>query len=351
MKSKRPKHQAKSKTPLAVHSNDCHVAFPPASPGSRILIVTVCGALAVAGLLVYAQTFHFGFVLFDDNGYVYENPMVKAGLSSAGIRWALTTFANGNWHPFTWISYLLDAQLFGINAGAFHAVNLIFHLASAMLLFVALARMTRQPFRCGLVSAVFLLHPLHVESVAWISERKDVLSTLCEMAALLLYARYAEVRTLPRYLGVISAFALGLMAKPMLVTFPFILLLLDYWPLRRLDWPPDWKAAQPLVLEKIPLLALSAVGSMLTFAAQRSIVAVAGLQLAPAARMANAVCAYLEYIGQSIWPTNLAVLYPWVRRTAGEAVLAGIVLLTITTAAICFARPHNPTTCSIRPPI
>src|SRR5580658_1330169 len=226
-------------------------SFPPAPVISKSLIVTVCCALAVSGLLVYAQTFHFGFVLLDDDKYVSENPALKAGLSGVGIAWAFTTYASANWHPFTWISYLLDAQLFGINAGAFHAVNVIFHLASAILLFLALVRMTGRPFRCALVAALFVLHPLHVESVAWISERKDVLSTLCEMAALLLYARYTEVRTLPRYLGVISAFALGLMAKPMLVTFPFILLLLDYWPLRRLDWPPDWKAAQPLVLEKI----------------------------------------------------------------------------------------------------
>src|SRR5580658_5881590 len=130
---------------------------PPVPAVSKTLIATVCCALAVSGLLVYAQTFHFGFVLYDDDKYVYENPMLKAGLSGAGIAWALTTFASANWHPFTWISYLLDAQLFGINAGAFHAVNVIFHLASAILLFLALVRMTGRPFRCALVAALFVL--------------------------------------------------------------------------------------------------------------------------------------------------------------------------------------------------
>ena len=167
----------------------------PAAPVREIskpLLVGMCVLLALAALLVYVQTFHYGFIAYDDDQYVYENAMVKAGLSASGIGWALTTFFYSNWHPLTWISYMLDAQLFGIDAGWFHAVNVMLHLGATVLLFLALVRMTQRPLRCALVAGIFALHPLHVESVAWISERKDVLSTFLEMVALLLYIRYVE---------------------------------------------------------------------------------------------------------------------------------------------------------------
>jgi hypothetical protein len=257
---------------------------------SKPLLVGICVALALGVLLVYAQTFKFGFVAYDDDQYVYENPMVKAGLSLAGIGWAMTTFFYANWHPLTWISYMLDAQLFGLNAGGFHAVNVILHLGATVLLFLALARMTKQPLRCALVAGISALHPLHAESVAWISERKDVLSTFLEMVALLLYVRYTESRTVVRYVALAAVFALGLMAKPMLVTFPFILLLLDFWPLGRLEWPPRWAQSRTLVIEKIPLVVLSAIAGGLTFAAQRNYGAVAGLEHLPlSGRLANAL--------------------------------------------------------------
>jgi hypothetical protein len=237
---------------------------PPVPTDFNRLLIAICILLVLATVLVYGQTFRYGFIAYDDDQYVYENPVVKAGLTVSNVGWALRTFYYANWHPLTWISYLLDVQLFGMNAGAFHLVNVLFHAASTVLLFLALFRMTRQPWRCAVVAGVFALHPLHVESVAWVSERKDVLSTFLEMTALLLYARYVEHSTIKRYLPVFLVFALSVMAKPMLVTFPFVLLLLDYWPLRRISWPPLWPRERLALVEKAPLLLASLVASVLT---------------------------------------------------------------------------------------
>ena len=296
-------------------------------------------ALAAVTLLLYARAFHYGFIDYDDNQYVRENPMVKAGLSWAGIRWAFTTIFYANWHPLAWISHMLDVQLFGMNTGWFHAVNVVLHTAAAVLLFLALQRMTRQPWRCAIVAAIFALHPLHVESVAWISERKDVLSTFLEMVALLLYARFVESRTVGRYLAVFAVFALALMAKPMLVTFPLVLLLLDFWPLRRAEWPLRWAQWKPLVMEKLPLLALSAIGSVMTFIAQHSYGAVVALQRFPVlSRLENSALAYVAYIGTALWPVNLAVFYPASPLDAAGAVLAALFLLGVTAAVLRFAK-------------
>jgi tetratricopeptide (TPR) repeat protein len=229
---------------------------------------------------------------------------------------------------------MLDFSLWGSNPGAQHLVNVAFHLASTLLLFLVLARMTRQPWRAALVAAIFTVHPLRVESVAWISERKDVLSTFFQMLTLLLYVRYAARPDLRRYLAVALAFTLSLLAKPMAVTFPLVLLLLDYWPLRRLDWPPAPAVTRRLVLEKLPLLAFSAAASVLTFLAQRNYGAVVSLTHLPlAARAANAAVAYLAYIGKAFWPSDLAVLYPPGSFDSGSAALSAIVLLAVTAVA------------------
>jgi protein O-mannosyl-transferase len=318
----------------------------PARTDFNRILIAVCILLVLATVFVYGQTFRYGFIAYDDDQYVYENPIVKAGLTSSGVAWALRTFYYANWHPLTWISYLLDAQLFGMNAGAFHLVNVLFHAASTVLLFLALFRMTRQPWRCAVVAGVFALHPLHVESVAWISERKDVLSTFLEMIALLLYVRYVEHPTIRRYLPVFLVFALSVMAKPMLVTFPFILLLLDYWPLRRVQWPPRWPRERQVLLEKAPLLLVSLVASVLTFLAQRSYGAVASLQhVTLAARVGNAAIAYVTYIKQALWPANLAALYPEAPPAPGSTALALMILLAVTVATLAFARgrPYLPT--------
>jgi tetratricopeptide (TPR) repeat protein len=294
--------------------------------------------LALATLVVYFRTFHYDFVFYDDNTFVYENPVVRAGLKAAGVAWAFGLhFAN--WHPLTWISYLVDAQLFGMNAGGFHLVNVLLHTASVVLLFLALFRMTARPWRCAVVAAVFALHPLHVESVAWVAERKDVLSTFLEMLALLLYAKYAEHPTMKRYLLVAAIFAGSLMAKPMLVTFPVILLLLDFWPLRRIEWPLQWPGDRRVVLEKVPLLAISMAASVLTLIAQRSYGTVASLAGTPVAtRIENAATAYVAYIQQAFWPANLGVLYPAVPPVWAKAEVALAALLVVTAAAVVLAR-------------
>ena len=250
-------------------------------------------------------------MLFDDNRYVYENPMVQSGISLKGIAWAFTTFEFGNWHPLTWISYMLDDQLFGLNPGAQHGINVALHAGAALLLFLAFLRMTRKVWCACALAAVFALHPLHVESVAWISERKDVLSTFLLMLTLFLYARYVEKPRPSRYLWMFTAFALSLLAKPMAVTFPFVLLLIDIWPLRRIA-PASWQTdLRRRVLEKAPLLAISALASVLTFLAQRGGGALTSLDVIPMAdRLGNALSAYLKYIGKAIWPADLALLYP-----------------------------------------
>jgi tetratricopeptide (TPR) repeat protein len=298
---------------------------------SRKLSIVICVLLALATVAIYAQTATHGYVAYDDDQYLYENHWVKAGITASNLAWAFTTYFYANWHPLTWISYMLDVSLWGWNPSPQHLVNVAFHLGSTLLLFLALTRMTRRPWRSALVAAIFTVHPLRVESVAWLSERKDVLSTFFEMLTLLLYARYAAQRSLRRYLSVTLAFALSLLAKPMAVTFPLVLLLLDYWPLRRIDWPPAPTAVRRLLLEKLPLLALSAAASVLTFLAQRSFGAVVSLAHLPlAARASNAAVVYAEYIGKAFWPSDLAVLYPPRAPDSGAMLLAVIFLAGVT---------------------
>jgi tetratricopeptide (TPR) repeat protein len=295
-------------------------------------------ALALATIVVYFRTFHYDFVMYDDDAFVYHNPVVKAGITPQGLAWAFGLhFAN--WHPLTWFSYLLDAQLFGMNAGGFHLVNVLLHAASAVLLFLALFWMTGHPWRCLVVAAVFALHPLHVESVAWVAERKDVLSTFLEMVALLLYLRYAEKETTKRYLLMFVAFACSLMAKPMLVTFPFILLLLDYWPLRRLRWPPRWPRDRRIAVEKVPLLLISLVVSALTMVAQKNYGAVTSFSAMPLAnRILNAATAYVTYIKQALWPVKLGVLYPTADPAPSTAQFSLLALLIVTAVALARVR-------------
>ena len=299
---------------------------------------SICVLLTLATLAVYFRTFHYPFVNFDDDLYVYVNPVVRAGLSVPGTAWAFTSLYM-NWHPLTWLSHMLDVQLFGLKAGPQHQVNVWLHIASVVLLFLALARLTGKSFRAAIVAGIFALHPLHVESVAWISERKDVLSTFFEMLTLLLYTRYVEKRTASRYVPMALAFACSVMAKPMAVTFPFVLLLLDYWPLKRIEWPLSPARIKPLLLEKLPLLAMSAAASALTVVAQSTSGEVISLAEWPfSARLANAVVVCIKYIEKAIWPTDLAVLYPLERPSAIGVVLALLAIAAITVAAILWRR-------------
>ncbi|MBM4017083.1 MAG: tetratricopeptide repeat protein [Planctomycetes bacterium] len=309
--------------------------------------------LAIAVLLVMAVAAAFwplggyAFVDYDDPGYVYENLHVQAGLSWSGVAWAFTATHQANWHPLTWLSHMLDCQLFGLWAGGHHLVNVALHAANSVLIFLVLRRMTARQWPSAVVAALFALHPLHVESVAWVAERKDVLSTFLGLLALLSYAWYAARPSVGRYLPVFVLLALGLMAKPMLVTLPFVMLLLDWWPLGRLtavqsDGCVPRLASRFLrvVLEKAPLFVLAAASSMVTFIAQERGGAVVSTDFCtPSLRAVNVLVAYAVYLGKAMWPTHLAVFYPYlVQRPLWQPVAAGVLLAAITAGVILAAR-------------
>jgi tetratricopeptide (TPR) repeat protein len=266
-------------------------------------------------VVVFGQTLAFDFVALDDGGYVYENARVAAGLSAQNLLWAFTSGVKSNWHPLTWLSYMLDAELFGIDPHGFHATNLLLHGLSTVFLFGALRSLTGATGRSALVAALFAVHPLHVESVAWISERKDVLSAAFGFLSMWTYSVYARRGGLARYGLMTLFFALGLLSKSMLVTLPCVFLLLDIWPLRRFDlaaplrrWPSQ---ALLLVAEKLPLLLLSALASLMTFKAQQQTGVVMTLHdLSLLERAANAVHAVGWYAVKTVWPTGLAAHYP-----------------------------------------
>ncbi|HEX3619810.1 MAG TPA: tetratricopeptide repeat protein [Candidatus Udaeobacter sp.] len=288
--------------------------------------------------IVFGQTLWHDFINYDDPRYIYENTKITGGLSLSGIAWAFTHIHSMNWHPLTTISHMLDCQLYGLKAGAHHFTNVLLHSIAAILLFLTLQYMTEAFWRSAFVAAVFAIHPLRVESVAWIAERKDVLSGVFFMLTLLAYVHYARAPSIWRYLMVVFGFALGLMSKPMLVTLPFVLLLLDYWPLGRIREEGSKVGRQlfKLAVEKIPLIVLSAVSSVVTFVAQKGAVGETE-QLSVLARFNNAVVSYVIYVRQMFWPANLAVFYPHPenRLPPWEIIFALAVLLGITiTAAV-----------------
>ncbi len=304
-------------------------------------------ALAAVTLLVYCRCFDFGFIQFDDPVYVFENRHVLAGLTADSVRWAFTTFDCANWHPLTWLSLQCDALLYGgPKAGGFHATNVVLHIANVVLLFLVLGRMTGMVWRSALVAALFALHPLHVESVAWVSERKDVLSTLFWMLTMAAYLAYVGRPSMTRYLLVALALTLGLLAKPMLITLPFVLLLLDYWPLGRWQHGPKPAISSPdsskdrpqslalsrLLGEKIPLFAVVLGSCVVTFLAQHQGRAVGTFEKYPlTVRVWNALLAYVTYLGEMFLPRNLAVYYPHpgFQVSALQGLAAGILLLAI----------------------
>ena len=323
----------------------------------RTLLIFIGLALVAAGVAVYGRALGFGFVDFDDGLYVTANDTVRAGLTPHGIAWAFTTFHAGNWHPLTWLSHMLDCGIFGLAGWGHHLTSLVLHLAATLLFFAALVRMTGDVWPGAFAAAVFMLHPLRVESVVWIAERKDVLGAFFWMLTLVVYLLYAgrPASTL-RYAAVIGSFALGLLAKPMLVTLPFVLLLLDFWPLGRirLTAPPrgplslegGWKSLHGPVREKLPLFALSAVSCVLTVLAQHRGGALKSLDQAPlAARLAGAPIACIRYIGMMLWPSDLAVHYPLnLHPSTGIGVLSAAAVAGLTVLALAQARrrPHVP---------
>jgi len=314
----------------------------------------ICLLLITATLAVYWQVLDHSFVNYDDTLYVTKNPYVQAGLTSRGITWSLTATRAGNWHPLTWLSHMLDWHLYGMDPGWHHFSSLLFHTANALLLFLVLNRMTGGLWRSAFVAGLFALHPLHVESVAWVAERKDVLSTFFLFLTLLSYIWYVERPGFYRYFLVILCFVLGLMAKPMVVTLPFLLLLLDFWPLERFTLGPSnnnqtathrppinakkpWRQALALLMEKTPLFILTAVSSFVTFTVQKSGGSVAPLEIYPfKMRLANALLSYVRYIIKMIWPEHLAVFYPHPGQSLAmwQAALAGLLLVVISIAVI-----------------
>jgi protein O-mannosyl-transferase len=330
-----------------------------AASTNRHLTIGLSIALAIVTLLTYCRSFDFDLIQFDDPDYVFENRHVLAGLTSDGMPWAFTTFRCANWHPLTWLSLQLDACFTGAKPGGYHATNVYLHIANTVLLFLVFKSMTGAIWRSAMLAALFALHPLRVESVAWISERKDVLSTLFWILTIAAYLAFVRNRSLWRYLLVILAFTLGLLAKPMLVTLPFVLLLLDYWPLGQVPWGPT--PANPalapggrtvtlpvsrLVLEKLPLLAIAAGSSIITFQAQRAL-SVRTLDDFPlSVRIANALVAYATYLWQMLIPKDLAIFYPHpgTHISMLQAAAAGF-LLTVLTWVVLWSgrqRPYLP---------
>ena len=365
------------------------------------LIPLICLFLAVAALMAFWQVNECDFINYDDPSYVTENFHVKSGITLRSIRWAFTTGYSANWHPVTWMSHMLDVQLFGLKPRWHHLTNLLFHIANTLLLFLLFHRMTKAPWKSAFVAALFAIHPLHVESVAWVAERKDVLSTFFWMLAMGAYINYVEHRTedgregsgilrfpssIFRYSAVLIFFVLGLMSKPMLVTFPFVLLLLDYWPLHRFEpkksaqevrteasrqgtgsreraqlsakkrkgesakmrtakgmvkeekpaaYNFQWELIRPLLREKMPLFVLAALSSIVTFVVQQKGGAVRSIEaISPGARIANAFVSYIVYIGKTVWPVNLAVYYPHPGWWPLWQVLGAVLLLIAVTISV-----------------
>jgi Flp pilus assembly protein TadD len=311
--------------------------------------VLILLGLAIVTFGIYAQVIGHRFITFDDPTYIQENPMVNRGVTLAGLAWAFSTFHAGNWHPLTWIAHMIDSQLFGTIAGGHLLVNALIHTANTLLLFWFLLRTTHARWSSALVAALFALHPLHVESVAWASERKDTLSTFFGLLSLIAYTRYAAAPSIRRYAWVAVMLALGLLAKPMLVTWPFVMLLLDYWPLGRLAdtiGKEHQRSAShreaatgfaSLVWEKLPLFALVTASAVITFLAQSHGGAVRSFTEAPITlRLSNALVSYAKYLLLAFWPNDLAVNYPFQEAGVPAWQIIGAALLLIAITAFCF---------------
>jgi cytochrome c-type biogenesis protein CcmH/NrfG len=308
--------------------------------------IIICLFLASLAFLLYGDLTDHQFIVVDDNAYIIDNSYVNSGLNRESVRWAFTTTRAEFWHPLTWLSYMLDTQLFGVDPGGYLFTNLLLHVLNSLLLFFIFKKMTGATWQSAFVAALFAIHPLHVESVAWIAERKDVLSALFWMLTIGFYMHYVKRPGPLRYLLVCILFVLGLMAKPMLVTLPFVLLLLDAWPLERIKYRTSPNALITsffrLLAEKIPLLAISAAASAMTLVAQKRGGGLVSSDHYPIFdRIANAIVSYIEYIGKMIWPQNLAVFYPF-PKDFSAMLMAGslLALIFISVLAIRWARQY-----------
>jgi tetratricopeptide (TPR) repeat protein len=335
-----------------------------ANPTRKQLSAVMGLTLALVTAALYWPMLHHPFINVDDEQYITSNPHVQAGLTWPGIVWAFENTEAANWHPLTWISHMLDCQLFGLNPGGHHLTSLLFHVANTLLLFLWLNQLTGALWRSAFVAALFAWHPLRVESVAWAAERKDVLSAFFWMLALIAYTRYAQKRsrvedrgsradmavqaldsrlsTLDYFLALLF-FAFGLMSKPMVVTLPFVLLLLDFWPLNRLQLQSSGRVVANLIFEKLPFFALAATGSIVTFLIQKSGGAVWSSAVLPFhARVANALLACVRYLSKTFWPADLAIIYPYPRHWPLMAVMGAALLLAICSGLILWRARQNP---------
>ncbi len=348
-----------------------------AKTSDKLKLFWICVLLVMATTAVYWQVHEHDFINFDDPEYVYTNPSIYNGLTSQSLVWAFTTPHGGTsyWHPLTWMSHMLDCQLYGLNPRGHHLTNLFFHIINALLLFWVFKKMTGGLWQSAFVAAAFALHPLHVESVAWISQRKDVLSTFCWILTMAAYLRYVKRSNAvaeqtkhsfsylanPWYLLTLLVFAIGLMTKPMLITLPFVLLILDYWPLERFelgrgfktDVPQNgespntfsqWRVLGRLFVEKIPFFILSVIISIITFIAQKNVGALTpGEAFSLRARILNAFISYVKYIEKTIWPNRLAVFYPHLcdAVSISSAVIAVLLLLAISVLILRLATRHK----------
>ena len=311
--------------------------------------------LIVITCAVYSQSLHFDFANYDDQEYVTKNPRVQNGITQSNIAWALTATHFANWHPLTWLSYMVDYELYGLNAGGYHLTNILFHLLNTLLLFFLLSRMTGTIGKSAFVAVLFALHPLHVESVAWVSERKDVLSTFFWLLTIWAYINYVKLPSVRKYIVVVVFFILGIMSKPMVVTLPFVLILLDYWPLNRFVDNSNVKNETSelcrlerkttlfLVLEKIPLLLIALFSCIVTYVVQKQAGAVGTTEsFTLDMRIVNAIVSYAGYFGKMIWPVDLSAFYPhpgfW---PFGKIILSGILLL-ISSITVCAGARRYP---------
>jgi protein O-mannosyl-transferase len=309
--------------------------------------------LVTVTLAVFMQTADHQFINYDDPGYITANPVVKSGLTAAGFSWAFTTTAMSNWHPLTWLSHMVDVQMFGLDPRGHHLTSVVIHAASVLLLFLLLAWISQTLWQSFAVAALFALHPLHVESVVWVAERKDVLSSLFWLLTILFYARFVKKRGNSSYICALLFFMAGLMTKPMLVTLPLVMLLLDYWPLNRFGDMQSGKLNPTflnrciflltLVKEKVPFLLLSLLSAIVTIYVQHKGGSIVSLDREPVElRIGNALIAYIKYIGLMFWPHDLAVLYPFPSSLPlWQPIGAGCLLVTLSLAVI-FLRKRFP---------
>ena len=342
-KEKKAKHASLEVTAAEMSVPTCG---PIQFKRDRTLVWLMSFALVVGTCAIYSAVRRYGFGSLDDSLYITNNPNVLAGWTWQSVWWAFTTDLAGYWVPLTWLSHIIDAQLFGYNAGPQHVINVLLHLLNTLLLFSILRRTTKELWQSFLVAGLFAVHPLHVESVAWIAERKDVLSTMFALFSVSAYINYVRDRSLKHYIVTAALFALALLSKPSVVTLPFVFLLLDFWPLARVRLEcGQIRVWRKLALEKVPLLGLAVVASVLTLSFHSSKNGLTSLSQIPLGiRLGNAIFSYVAYLRDTLWPANLAAFYPYEPVSAWQVGGAGLILVTVTVLVLYRAK-KNPYLC------